>query len=118
MFLVSDAMATVGGPDHFDLYGREVHLEQGRLVNAEGSLAGAHVTQASGVARLLNHVGLNLQEALRMAITTPAAVIGKPALADITGRDIRNLVVLSGNQAETIAYVDAFALAKNQNAAE
>lgn len=118
MFLVSDAMATVGGPDHFDLYGREVHLEQGRLVNAEGSLAGAHVTQATGVARLVNNVGLTPQDALRMAITTPAAVIGKPALSEITGRDIRNLVVLSGDLAETIAFADAAALALTKNAAE
>ncbi|NNL19217.1 MAG: N-acetylglucosamine-6-phosphate deacetylase, partial [Boseongicola sp.] len=68
-FLVSDSMATVGGPDHFDLYGQEVHLDHGRLINAEGNLAGAHVTQAQGVARLVKHVGISLEAALRMAIT-------------------------------------------------
>jgi len=38
MFLVSDAMATVGGPAQFDLYGETVSLDGGRLVNAEGNL--------------------------------------------------------------------------------
>ena len=58
MFLVSDAMSTVGGSDRFLLYGEEVRLIGGRLVNAEGSLAGAHVTMAESVARLINVVGI------------------------------------------------------------
>ena len=31
MFLVSDAMSTVGGSDHFQLYGQDVWLKDGRL---------------------------------------------------------------------------------------
>ena len=118
MFLVSDAMATVGGPDHFDLYGREVHLEAGRLVNSEGSLAGAHVTQATGVARLVRNVGLGLEEALRMAITTPANVIGQQSLAEISGRDMRDLVVVSGDLVGTTAFADAAASALAKSAAQ
>ncbi|SFS16785.1 N-acetylglucosamine-6-phosphate deacetylase [Yoonia litorea] len=118
MFLVSDSMATVGGPDEFDLYGHEIHLENGRLINAEGSLAGAHVTQAQGVARLVSKVGLTLQEALRMAITTPARVVQQPHRAQLVGRDIRDLVVLSDGGSETIAFADAVALAITQDAAE
>ena len=97
MFLVSDAMATVGGPDHFELYGRRICLENTRLLNDEGNLAGAHVTQAEGVARLVNHVGVGLQEALRMAITIPAGVIGRGHLAEMIGQQTRNLVVMSGD---------------------
>lgn len=41
MFIVSDAMPTVGGSGRFRLYDMELHLENGRLVNNEGSLAGA-----------------------------------------------------------------------------
>lgn len=95
MFLVSDAMATVGGPDTFDLYGKTITLRDGQLVNAEGSLAGAHVTQAEGVKRLVSHVGAPLKVALRMAVTTPAHCIGRPDLARLVGRDLRDILILS-----------------------
>ena len=96
MFLVSDAMSTVGGSDRFTLYGQELHLEAGRLVNAEGSLAGAHVTMAEGLARLITHVGVPPATALDMAISAPARVIGKPALASPAGRDLGDILVLDG----------------------
>lgn len=95
MFLVSDAMPTVAGPDQFDLYGQQIALQGGKLVNEEGSLAGAHVTQLQGVARLVSHVGLGVGEALRMAITVPASAIGQARLAQLQGRELADLVVLS-----------------------
>ena len=93
-FLVSDAMPTVGGSDRFDLYGKEIRLVDGRLVNAEGSLAGAHITMAQSVARLVTVVGVDLTAALRTAVTVPAQVIGRPDLAQIIGRDAADLLVL------------------------
>lgn len=100
-FLVSDAMATVGGPDRFHLYGQEIRLEGGKLVNAEGALAGAHTTMAEGVARLVRHVGLTAEAALRMAVTVPAEVIGRPDLAQISGRDAADLLVLGPDMMPT-----------------
>jgi N-acetylglucosamine-6-phosphate deacetylase len=97
MFLVSDAMPTVGGPDHFRLYDMDLHLENGRLVNAEGSLAGAHVTMAESVARLVAVVGIDPAQALRMAVTIPARVMGLPELADVAGRETSDLMVLDSN---------------------
>ena len=94
MFLVSDAMPTVGGPDHFQLYGQDIRVRNGRLINAEGNLAGAHVTQAEGVARLIKHIGISAQDALRMAITNPAALIGADDLQQIKGRHASDLIVL------------------------
>jgi N-acetylglucosamine-6-phosphate deacetylase len=99
MFLVSDAMPTVGGPDQFDLYGQKVQLVEGRLLNAEGSLAGAHVTMAESVARLVNVVGVEVAAALRMAVTVPARVIGRPDMAQIAGRDAADLLVLDSGLA-------------------
>ena len=94
MFLVSDCMATVGGSDSFSLYGQEIRLLQGRLVNAEGSLAGAHVTMAESVARLILTLGLDPAQALAMATSVPAAVIKQPALGQLTGRRIDDCLVL------------------------
>ena len=96
-FLVSDAMPTVGGSDRFSLYGDEISLEHGRLVNSEGSLAGAHVTMAQSVARLIRHVGVTPETALRMAVTIPARVISAPHLSGVIGREVSDLLVLDSN---------------------
>ncbi|MEM7259967.1 MAG: N-acetylglucosamine-6-phosphate deacetylase, partial [Pseudomonadota bacterium] len=97
MMLVSDAMPTVGGADQFDLYGQTITLDNGRLVNREGSLAGAHTTQLAGVKRLVENSITPLDEALRMAITNPANCIGKPALASMLNRPVSELIMLDEN---------------------
>ena len=94
MFLVSDAMATVGGPDEMMLYGQRIRLINGRLENAEGSLAGAHVTMAQSVQRLIRVLGIAPDVALRMAVTTPAAVMAMPGWAAVLGRPATDLLVL------------------------
>lgn len=94
MFLVSDAMSTVGGSDHFRLYGQDVWLKDGRLVNAEGSLAGAHVTMAEGLRRLITQVGTPPDTAFDMAIAAPARLIDRPALASPEDRDLADLLCL------------------------
>ena len=76
MHIVSDAMPTVGGPTHFTIYGQQIALHEGAIINAEGSLAGAHTTMAEGVRRLTQRIGLTNDDALGMAITNPARVIG------------------------------------------
>ena len=76
MVLITDAMPTVNGPDAFDLYGKTVRVEAGRLVNAEGSLAGAHVTMAGCVRFMVEKVGLVLAPVLAMATSVPATALG------------------------------------------
>lgn len=95
MFLVSDAMSTVGGSDHLRLYGRDVWLRDGRLVNAEGSLAGAHVTMAEGLHRLITFVGTSPEVALDMATAAPARVLNRPGLASPEQRDPADLLLLA-----------------------
>ncbi|MDZ7904638.1 MAG: N-acetylglucosamine-6-phosphate deacetylase [Cypionkella sp.] len=95
MFLVSDAMATVGGPDHFELYGQDVHLRDGRLVNSEGALAGAHLTMSKALARLIHTVGISAEVALDMAIAAPARLIGRPTLSCPVDRDARDILILN-----------------------
>ena len=94
-FIVSDAMPTVGGPDKFSLYGMDVMLSDGRLINSEGSLAGAHFTQAEGVFRLVNAIGIDPASALRMAITTPAELVGRADLATLVGTKCSDAICLS-----------------------
>ncbi|MBL9074190.1 N-acetylglucosamine-6-phosphate deacetylase [Tabrizicola sp.] len=95
MFLVSDAMSTVGGSGHLRLYGRDVWLKDGRLVNAEGSLAGAHVTMAEGLHRLITIVGTPPETALDMAVAAPARLLARPDLASPEHRDAADLLLLA-----------------------
>lgn len=97
MFLVSDAMPTVGGPDQFDLYGQTIRQRDGRLINADGALAGAHVTQQQGVARLIRSVGIAPDAALRMATRNPARLIGADHLAQLIGRRTDDVLVLDND---------------------
>ena len=76
IFLVSDAMA-VAGTDQtaFQLNGRLVHREEGRLTLENGTLAGADLT-LPGAIRTLTEIGIPLADALASATTLPAAIIG------------------------------------------
>lgn len=83
MIIVTDAMATVGGSDAFVLYGNEVHLKDGRLLNSEGSLAGAHTTILQEIFNMVHKVGIPLEDTLKMATRNPATLMG---LGDSIGK--------------------------------
>ena len=89
-FLVSDAMPTVGGPESLMLYGREIWLSEGRLINAEGRLAGAHLDMATAVANLVRHAGVARARAAAMASDLPRAVLGLPS--QLVGGDCHDIL--------------------------
>ena len=94
MIAISDAMPTVGGPDKFNLYGREIALEKGRLVNSEGSLAGAHLTALDAVRNLVGY-GIPLEIALRSARHNPASLMGLWPDMKLIGSRADHMLVLS-----------------------
>ncbi len=97
MILVSDAMPTVAGPDRFDLYGQTVVLRDGRLVNAEGALAGAHVTMLQSVRNTVELLGRGLDEVLRMAIANPAKLMGRKDLADVWALSVEDMILIAND---------------------
>jgi N-acetylglucosamine-6-phosphate deacetylase len=94
MFLVSDAMATVGGAEQFDLYGKTISLENGKLVNSEGALAGAHLTMQWALQRAIQCVHIKPEAALKMAVTNPSSLIVRPDLAGLLGRAAKDILIL------------------------
>ncbi len=83
LFFVSDAMATIGADiAEFDFDARRIRLIDGKLTDAAGTLAGAHLTLADAVRNGVRLLQCSLDDALRMATSTPAACIG---LADRIG---------------------------------
>ena len=93
-FLVSDAMPTVGGPDRFSLYGREIAVRDGRLVNAEGALAGAHLDLPQAMRHLLALTGASPGTANAMATDRPRRAMGLAPLAVGPGTALRDLLAL------------------------
>lgn len=77
IFLVTDAMSTIGTDmTSFTLNGRTIYRKDGRLTLADGTLAGADIDMISCVHFMYERVGLELEEALRMASLYPAEAIG------------------------------------------
>lgn len=93
-FLVSDAMPTVGGPDHFTLYGMDIQMRDGALVNPQGALAGAHIDMLGAMRRLIAMTGLPLERAIAMATDLPRQAMRLPPLAVAPGTALRDLVAL------------------------
>lgn len=93
-FIVSDAMPTVGGPDEFTLYGRRIEVRDGRLVNDEGALAGAHLDMITGLARLHLQGGVPLADCIAMATDIPRAAMGLAPLDVAPGTRADHIAVL------------------------
>ncbi|WP_419731062.1 N-acetylglucosamine-6-phosphate deacetylase [Lichenicola sp.] len=80
LMLVTDAMPPAGTPedgdDEFELNGRTVRREDGRLTLADGTLAGSDLTMDRAVAHAVFDLDLPVEEALRMASLYPAKFMG------------------------------------------
>ena len=107
IFLVTDAMSPMGTDmTSFFLNGREIFREGGRLTLADGTLAGADIDMASCVRYMRDTVGIEFEEALRMASLYPAEAIG------MTGRKGRlthghdaDFAVIDGNVAVVSTWI-------------
>ncbi len=77
IFLVTDAMSTIGTEQTgFELTGRRVYRNGGRLTLADGTLAGADIDMLSSVLFVHRQLGLSLGEAINMASRYPAKAVG------------------------------------------
>ena len=75
--LVTDAMPTVGSPDtSFILDGKTIIASEGRVTNAEGTLAGSDLNMLSAVNNAAEFARLDWFEAVRMASLYPARALG------------------------------------------
>ena len=95
MILVTDAMPpAAGGPATFDLGGRPIRAEGGRLLGEDGTLAGADLDMARAVANAVRLLGLEAEEALRMASLYPAEALGLTDRGRIAAGQRADLVLL------------------------
>ncbi|WP_044178535.1 N-acetylglucosamine-6-phosphate deacetylase [Phytobacter massiliensis] len=75
--LVTDATAPAGANiDQFIFAGKTIYYRNGLCVDENGTLSGSALTMIEGVRNLVEHVGIALDEALRMATLYPARAVG------------------------------------------
>jgi N-acetylglucosamine-6-phosphate deacetylase len=75
--LVTDAMMTLASQlKQFKLNGQTIHLDDGRLTNAQGTLAGAHVAMDESLRNMFACSGLPVAAVLNMASRNPAIALG------------------------------------------
>lgn len=77
MTLITDAMPPVGTDDtEFKWYGKTIYRTEDRLLDSDGRLAGAYLTQDQALANIMMMLKLSLEEALPMVTTKPAELLG------------------------------------------
>jgi N-acetylglucosamine-6-phosphate deacetylase len=76
MMLVTDAMSSVGSDlTTFELLGKTVYRQDGKLTTADGTLAGSDLDMASAVRNTVERLGIALPDTLRMASLNPATYL-------------------------------------------
>ena len=77
LVLVTDATAPAGADmDYFIFVGKKVYYRDGKCVDENGTLGGSALTMIEAVQNTVEHVGIALDEALRMATLYPAKAMG------------------------------------------
>jgi N-acetylglucosamine-6-phosphate deacetylase len=97
LLLVTDATAPAGADiDHFNFVGTQVYYKEGKCVGEDGTLGGSAVTMIESIANCVKHVGITLDEAIRMATIYPAKAISvDDKLGSIQVGKIANLAIFN-----------------------
>lgn len=98
LVLVTDAMPSVGAADkNFMLNGELIRCENGKLSTASGTLAGSDLDMLAAVKNTVELVGLDTDEAIRMASIYPAAMMGESNLGAIKVGYIASMILIDEN---------------------
>ncbi|MFV0432222.1 MAG: N-acetylglucosamine-6-phosphate deacetylase [Alphaproteobacteria bacterium] len=112
LMLVTDSMHTIGieGISEFMITGQKVFVKGDRLVNENGSLAGAHITMEQSVKNAHKLMKASVEDSLKMAITTPAQFINIPYLSKIKGRNLNDILWLDNEL--NVSFLNSHSLEK------
>lgn len=97
LILVTDATAPAGAAiSEFIFAGKTIYYRDGLCVDENGTLSGSALTMIEAVQNSVEHVGIALDEALRMASLYPARAMGvEKQLGSIEAGKIANLTVFT-----------------------
>lgn len=97
LVLVTDATAPAGASiDKFIFAGKTIYYRNGLCVDENGTLSGSALTMIEAVRNSVEHVGIALDEALRMATLYPARAMGvENQLGTVVAGKVANLTVFT-----------------------
>lgn len=97
LVLVTDATAPAGANiDQFIFAGKTIYYRDGLCVDENGTLSGSALTMIEAVANSVEHVGIALDEAIRMATLYPARAMGvEKKLGSVEAGKVANLTVFT-----------------------
>jgi len=97
LVLVTDATAPAGANiDEFIFAGKTIYYRDGLCVDENGTLSGSALTMIEAVQNSVEHVGIALDETLRMATLYPARAIGvEDQLGSIEAGKVANLTAFT-----------------------
>ncbi|VTT35034.1 N-acetylglucosamine-6-phosphate deacetylase [Klebsiella pneumoniae] len=97
LILVTDATAPAGASiDRFIFAGKTIYYRNGLCVDENGTLSGSALTMIEAVENSVEHVGISLDETLRMATLYPARAMGVDnQLGSIEAGKVANLTVFT-----------------------
>lgn len=121
LILVTDATAPAGidpqtgEMDHFIFAGKTIYYRDGLCVDENGTLSGSSLTMIEAVRNSVEHVGIALDETLRMATLYPARAIGvDETLGSIVPGKIANLTAFNHDFTILATYVNGEEVYKNE----
>ena len=121
LVLVTDATAPAGidpqtgEMDHFIFAGKTIYYRNGLCVDENGTLSGSSLTMINAVKNSVEHVGIPLDETLRMATLYPARAIGVEAtLGSIEAGKTANLTAFNQDFQVLSTYVNGEEVYKNE----
>ncbi|PVZ85923.1 N-acetylglucosamine-6-phosphate deacetylase [Serratia sp. S1B] len=108
LVLVTDATAPAGAEmDQFIFAGKTIYYRDGLCVDENGTLSGSALTMIDAVRNTVEHVGIALDEALRMATLYPARAIGvEQRLGSIAAGKVANLTAFTREYQVTQTWVN------------
>ncbi|CAK9885731.1 MAG: N-acetylglucosamine-6-phosphate deacetylase [Candidatus Erwinia impunctatus] len=97
LILVTDATAPAGADiEQFIFAGKTIYYRNGLCVDEKGTLSGSALTMIEAVANSVEHAGIALDEALRMATLYPARAMGyENTLGTLEAGKVANLTVFT-----------------------
>lgn len=112
LILVTDATAPAGTSendniDQFDFVGTTVYYREGKCFGQDGTLGGSAVTMIESIEQCVKFVGIELNEAIRMATLYPAKAIAvENRLGSIKAGKVANLAIFDNNFKVTATIVN------------
>lgn len=97
LILVTDATAPAGAEiEQFIFAGKTIYYRNGLCVDENGTLSGSSLTMIEAVRNSVEHLGISLEETLRMATLYPARAIGvEKQLGSLQRGKVANLTVFT-----------------------